>query len=61
MRYCDFKKVEATYYFMQNVKNGNTKSSKEKKNEKVIQDLSGLETVKASDLNLPPEYMEIFK
>ena len=61
MRYCDFKKVEATYYLMMRIKNGNSKTDKKRDNEKVKQDLSKLETINASDLNLPPEYMEIFK
>ena len=61
MRYCDFKKIEATYFFMLNVKNGNTKTAQSGNNEKTKQDLSQLEKVNASDLDLPPVYMEIFK
>jgi len=61
MRYCDFKKIEATYYFMQKIKNGNTKADKKVKKDDLKQKLNNLDTVKASDLNLPEEYMEIFK
>jgi len=59
MRYCDFKKIEATYFFMLNIKSGKTTKSKPDK-EKTLQSLAKLDTVKASDLNLPPEYLSIF-
>ena len=61
MKYKDFKKIEATYYFIQNMKNGKTKTSENSNQEKTKQDLSNLEKVDASDLNLPQEYMDIFK
>ena len=61
MRYKDFKKIEATYFFMLNVKNGKTKSNQNGDQEKIKQDLGKLETVEARDLNLPQEYMDIFK
>jgi len=58
MRYKDFKKVEATYYFIQSMKNGKVKSSRSK--DKTKQELQGLETIRADDLNLPKEYLSIF-
>lgn len=61
MRYKDFKKIEATYFFMLNIKNGKTKVNQNGDQEKTKQDLGKLETVKAKDLNLPQEYMDIFK
>jgi hypothetical protein len=61
MRYKDFKKIEATYFFMLNVKNGKTKTNHNSDKEKTMQDLGNLKTVKADDLNLPKEYMDIFK
>jgi len=61
MRYVDFKKIEATYFFMLKVKNGNTISNQNNDKEKVIQELSNLEKVDVSSLNLPSEYMDIFK
>ena len=61
MRYKDFKKIEATYFFMLNVKNGKTTNTQNNDKAKMKQDLNNLETVSASDLNLPDEYMEIFK
>ena len=61
MRYKDFKKIEATYFFMLNVKNGKTSNSQNSDKRKTKQDLSNLEKVDARDLNLPKEYMDIFK
>ena len=61
MRYIDFKKIEATYFFMLNVKNGKTESNQSNDKEKVKQELNNLEKVDARDLNLPTEYMDIFK
>ena len=59
MRYKDFKKIEATYFFMLNVKNGKTNQSGNK--DKTKQDLSKLETVNVKDLDLSSEYTDIFK
>ena len=61
MRYKDFKKIEATYIFMLNVKNGKTENNQNGDRAKTKQDLSNLEKVDARDLNLPDEYMSIFK
>jgi len=58
MRYKDFKKVEATYYFIQSMKHGSAKPSQSK--DKTKQELQGLDTISASDLNLPKEYLSIF-
>lgn len=60
MRYCDFKKIEATYYFIQDIKNGKKSSSQKDDNNKVKEQLSGLKSATPEELNLPPEYLEIF-
>ena len=46
---------------MLNVKNGKTTNTQNNDKAKMKQDLNNLETVSASDLNLPDEYMEILK
>lgn len=58
MPYRDFKRIESTHQFMASIKNGTIqKVDKQKTKEK----LSQLNTVKASDLDLPKEYLDIFK
>lgn len=58
MRYCDFAKIEATHYFMVNIKNGKPNKTQEK--DKVKEKLLKLDTVHIDDLNLSKEYYEIF-
>ena len=59
MRYCDFVKIEATHYYILKVKNGSDKKTKTDKNEKVKQELSGLDEINIDDLGLPKEYTDI--
>ena len=60
MTYRDFKRIEATYIFMMNIKNGNS-TNKEETKDKVKEKLSGLSTISQEDFdNLPDEYKEIF-
>lgn len=62
MPYGRFKQVEATYYFMLKLKNNSAKDDKAGKSRQEIKDkLSNLEVVKANELDLPSEYLEIFK
>jgi hypothetical protein len=57
MTFKDFKRIESTYYFMTNMKNGVTKTAN---NNETIEKLSKLDTVNINDLDLPEVYKEIF-
>jgi len=59
MRYCDFSKIEATHHYLLKIKNGDNKKAKTDKNDKVKQDLSGLESINIKELRLPKEYTDI--
>jgi len=59
MRYCDFVKLEATHYFLLNIKNGTPKKDTQDEKAKVKEKLMGLETVHIDDLNLPDVYKSI--
>ncbi len=59
MRYCEFARIEATYFFMLKMKDGKQSDTTQKTEQ--AEKLSNLQTATPEDLGLSKEYMEIFK
>lgn len=57
MTYTQFKRIEATHSFLNDMRNGNHKADD---NAKLKDKLSNLKKVNLDDLDLPDEYKEIF-
>lgn len=60
MRYCDFKKLEASFYFMMKIKNGDKKPSKDVNETK--RKISQLDTIDIEEVaSWGEEYAEFLK
>jgi hypothetical protein len=57
MTYSQFKRIEATYSFLTNMKNSTVKNED---NVDMKDKLSKLQTISLDELDLPEEYKEIF-